>query len=208
MNVEIIPVTAFKQNCAIFWNDDGIAGIVDPGGEAERLIDFIDSHQLTLDKILLTHGHLDHVGAAQSLKQYFNVDIYGPQIEDQFLFLSLSHQASMFGFPVIDNFAPDIWLEEGQQLSIGNIHFKVLHLPGHTPGHIGFINVENNIAFTGDVLFNRSIGRTDFPRGNHQQLIDSIKQKLFVLNDDLLIIPGHGPATTIGKEKIHNPFLR
>lgn len=208
MNIEIIPVTAFQQNCSLIWDDEKNAAIIDPGGEAEKLIQRIEELGLNLKVILLTHAHLDHVGAAEQLKQHFNVEIWGSQEEDLFLFESLPEQAERFGLPHINAFLPDRWLHEGETINIGDFQFDILHLPGHTPGHIGFIEQEKKAAFTGDVLFQGGIGRTDFPRGNYEQLISSIREKLFKLNDDMIIIAGHGPYTTIEREKATNPFLK
>ncbi|OOF45390.1 MBL fold metallo-hydrolase [Rodentibacter trehalosifermentans] len=208
MNIEIIPVTAFQQNCSLIWDDEKRAAIIDPGGEAEKLIQRIEELGLDLKVILLTHAHLDHVGAASQLKGYFKVEIWGAQEEDRFLFESLPEQAARFGLPHIEAFLPDRWLKEGETLNIGDFQFDIFHLPGHTPGHIGFIEQDKKVAFTGDVLFQGGIGRTDFPRGNYTQLISSIREKLFKLNDDMIIIAGHGPYTTIGREKADNPFLK
>lgn len=208
MNIEIIPVTAFQQNCSLIWDDEKNAAIIDPGGEAEKLIQRIEELGLNLKVILLTHAHLDHVGAAEQLKKHFNVEIWGSQEEDQFLFESLPEQAQRFGLPHINSFLPDRWLHEGEVINIGDFKFDILHLPGHTPGHIGFIEQEKKAAFTGDVLFQGGIGRTDFPRGNYEQLISSIREKLFKLNDDMIIIAGHGSYTTIEREKASNPFLK
>ena len=192
----------------MMWEDEKNAAVVEPGGEAEKLIGFIEEKQLKLDKILLTHGHLEHVGSAAKLKKYFQVDIWGPNTEDKFLFDSLPEQSRRFGLFEADVFYPDHWLnQEDKTITVGDIKFEVLHLPGHTPGHIGFIEHNKNVAFTGDVLFYNSIGRTDFPRGDHNQLLSSIRKKLFKLNDEMIIVAGHGPATKIGIEKQSNPFL-
>ncbi|OOF66281.1 MBL fold metallo-hydrolase [Rodentibacter sp. Ppn85] len=207
MNIEIIPVTPFQQNCSLIWDDEKNAAIVDPGGEAEKLIQQIEKFGVNLKAILLTHAHLDHVGAAERIKQHFNVEIWGSQENDRFLFDSLPEQVGRFGLPNIKPFLPDRWLNEGDVVEIGDFRFDILHLPGHTPGHIGFIEQAKKVAFTGDVLFQGSVGRTDFPQGSHEQLISSIREKLFKLHDDMIIVAGHGPYTTIGREKATNPFL-
>ena len=208
MNIEIIPVTAFQQNCSLIWDDEKNAAIIDPGGEAEKLIGRIEELGLNLEAILLTHAHLDHVGAAEQVKQHFGVEIWGPQEEDRFLFDSLPEQSQRFGMPMIHAFLPDCWLHEGEIIHAGGGIFEILHLPGHTPGHIGFIEKQKKAAFTGDVLFQGSIGRTDLPGGNYTQLISAIREKLFKLNGDMIIIAGHGPYTTIEHEKTNNPFLK
>ena len=208
MNIEIIPVTAFQQNCSLIWDDEKNAAIIDPGGEAERLIQRIEELDLNLKVILITHGHLDHVGAAMQLKQHFGVEIWGSNEKDKFLFESLPKQAQRFDLPNIEAFLPDRWFnQEGEILKLDGFNFEILHLPGHTPGHIGFIEHEKKVAFTGDVLFQGGIGRTDFPRGDYETLISSIRTKLLPLNDDIIIIAGHGSYTTIGQEKRSNPFL-
>lgn len=208
MNIEIIPVTEFQQNCSLIWDDEKNAAIIDPGGEAEKLIGRIEELGLNLEAILLTHAHLDHVGAAEQVKQHFGVEIWGPQEEDRFLFESLPEQSQRFGMPTIHAFLPDRWLHEGEIIHAGGGIFEILHLPGHTPGHIGFIEKQKKAAFTGDVLFQGSIGRTDLPGGNYTQLISAIREKLFKLNGDMIIIAGHGPYTTIEHEKTNNPFLK
>ncbi|EGY33540.1 carboxy- protease [Aggregatibacter actinomycetemcomitans serotype e str. SC1083] len=209
MNIEIIPVTAFQQNCSLIWDNKKNAAIIDPGGEADKLIKRIEELDLNLQTILLTHGHLDHVGAAEKVKQHFNVPILGSNSKDDYWFKGLPQQSEKFGMLFeVAAFEPDRWLdEEGEILHIGDFTFEVLHLPGHTPGHIGFIEHQKRVAFTGDVLFKSGIGRTDFPGGSYDEIIASIREKLYLLDDDMVIVPGHGPYTTIGTEKQTNPYV-
>lgn len=209
MNIEIISVTAFQQNCSLIWDDKKNAAIIDPGGDAPKLIKRIEELGLNLQGILLTHGHLDHVGAAPKLKAHFNVEILGPHSADEYWFKALPQQSQKFGLFEVDSFLPDRWLNQDKEIiNIAGYQFEVLHLPGHTPGHVGFIEHSQKVMFTGDVLFKQSIGRTDFPGGNHAELLDSIRSKLYTLADDMIVIAGHGPHTTIGQEKAHNPFVR
>ena len=209
MNIEIIPVTSFQQNCSLIWDDEKKAAIIDPGGEAEKLIRRIEELELNLQVILLTHGHLDHVGAAPKLKQRFQVPMIGPNSADEYWFQMLPQQSRQFGLFELEPFLPDRWLDqEGEILEVAGFTFEILHLPGHTPGHIGFIEHNKKVAFSGDVLFKQGIGRTDFSGGSHQDLIASIKQKMYLLPDDTIVIAGHGPYTTIGQEKMNNPFVK
>ncbi len=208
INVELLPVTAFQQNCSLLWDEDKNAAIIDPGGDAEKIIQRADELGLNVQAILLTHGHLDHVGAAQKLKAHYKVPVLGSAHGDAFWFENLPMQAQQFRLPTVETFTPDRWLDtDGEILEIGALRLEVLHLPGHTPGHIGFIDRQHKVAFTGDVLFQGSIGRTDFPQGDHATLLKSIREKLYPLGDEMIIIAGHGQPTTIGKEKMHNPFL-
>ncbi|RKS86825.1 glyoxylase-like metal-dependent hydrolase (beta-lactamase superfamily II) [Orbus hercynius] len=208
MQYQIIPVTPFQQNCSIVWCElTKEAAIIDPGGEAALLQKAVEKLGIKVTKVLLTHGHLDHVGAAKEVANIYQVPIYGPQQEDRFLLDNLPHQCVQFGFPFHEAFEPDVWLNEGDVIKIGDMRFGVLHCPGHTPGHIVFINQEAKLAFVGDVLFKKSIGRTDFPKGNYQDLISSIKHKLLPLGDDIAFVPGHGEMSTFGEERQHNPFL-
>ncbi|NTV95444.1 MAG: MBL fold metallo-hydrolase [Thiobacillus sp.] len=208
MKFAVIPVTPFQQNCSLVWCEaTGKAALIDPGGEPARLLDAIDQHGLTLDKILLTHGHIDHVGAANILAERLDIAIEGPQAEDAFLLDALPVQCSMFGFPHTAPFRPRRWLHEGDLVEVGEIAFDVLHCPGHTPGHVVFYQPEARQAFVGDVLFKGSIGRTDFERGDYNALIRSIREKLFPLGDDVKFVSGHGASSTFGWERRHNPFV-
>lgn len=205
---QIIPVTDFQENCSIIWCDEtNEAAFIDPGGEPELLKKAVEKLGVNIKQILLTHGHLDHVGVAAELAKHYDVKIIGSSQEDEFLFTALPQQSMQFGFPYTESFLPDRWLKENDKIQIGNISLDVLFCPGHTPGHIVFINVKDKIAFVGDVLFKNSIGRTDFPRGNHADLISSITHKLFPLGDDFIFVPGHGPMSSFGNERMTNPFL-
>ncbi len=208
LQYKLLPVTSFQQNCSLVWCDvSGDAVFVDPGGDVDLLIDAVTRSKLNLKAIWLTHGHLDHVGATAELIRKFNLPVIGPHKEDEFLINALPQQVEMFGFSPVDSFVPDKWLEEGEVLTLGHEVFSVIYTPGHTPGHIVLKHEKQKILWVGDVLFKHAIGRTDFPRGNHQQLIESIKNKLLSLSDDYLFIPGHGPESTIGEERRNNPFL-
>jgi glyoxylase-like metal-dependent hydrolase (beta-lactamase superfamily II) len=204
----VIPVTPFQQNCSLIWCEQtGAAALIDPGGEAERLLAAVAERRLRLEKLLLTHGHVDHVGATAELAARLAIPIEGPQREDAFWLESLPQQCEMFGFPHTPPFTPDRWLEDGDRVSVGREELEVLHTPGHSPGHVVFFHRADRLAFVGDVLFNGSIGRTDFPRGNYAELMASIRDKLFPLGDDVTFIPGHGPASTFGEERLTNPYV-
>ena len=207
MEFTILPVTPYQQNCSLVWDEAGRAALIDPGGEAERLLGEVAARELTLEKILLTHGHLDHVGAAVELRDALGIPIVGPQREEQFWLDMLPQQAELFGFPPMQAFTPDQWLDDGDRVEVGSIRFDVLHCPGHTPGHVVFFQPQARLAFVGDVLFKGSIGRTDFPRGDHAALLAAIRDKLFPLGDDVRFVPGHGAMSTFGHERRDNPFV-
>lgn len=203
-----IPVTAFQQNCSIVWCDASKeAAVIDPGGDLPRILATVKELGLTLKAIWLTHAHIDHAGAAGELAQALDLPIIGPHPEDQFLIDGLPEQSRAYGFPAALSFTPTRWLDEGDTVQIGQETLHVRHTPGHTPGHVIFHVPKQNLAFVGDVLFAGSIGRTDFPRGDHQQLIDSIVQKLWPLGSETEFVPGHGPNSTFARERASNPFV-
>ncbi len=208
MKFLIIPVTPYQQNCSLIWCEETMRGaLVDPGGDLDELLTAVTEQGVTLEKILCTHGHLDHVGGVAALARQQHLPIEGPQREDSFWIDKLAEQCRMFGFPPTDSFTPDRWLEDGDTVTVGNQTLQVLHCPGHTPGHLVFFDPVTRIAIVGDVLFQGSVGRTDFPRGNFDTLVHSIREKLFPLGDDVGFIPGHGPMSTFGTERKMNPFV-
>ena len=201
------PVTPFAQNAPIiFCSETNKCAFVDPGGDADFLLQIAKENNLIPEKILLTHGHADHAGAAMEIAQILNIQIEGPHKEDKFLLDSLQSQGEMFGMHA-RNCIPDKWLEDGDTVTVGNSVLDVIFTPGHTPGHVIFFSNESNLALVGDVIFRGSIGRTDLPRGNHQDLIDSISKKLWPLGNDVEFICGHGPNSTFGNERASNPFV-
>ncbi|SFX61025.1 MBL fold metallo-hydrolase [Marinospirillum alkaliphilum] len=208
LQFEILPVTPFAQNATLIWCDLTLeAAIIDAGGEVDRLLDAVAQRGLKLTKILLTHGHIDHAGGAADMKARTGLSIIGPHQDDQFWLDGLGQQSRMFAFPEAKPVIPDQWLNDGDQVQVGQSTLQVIHCPGHTPGHVVFYDPETRLAQVGDVLFAGSIGRTDFPKSNHQALIDSIRNKLFPLGDDVRFIPGHGPMSSFGEEKRSNPFV-
>ncbi|WP_286235928.1 MBL fold metallo-hydrolase [Thalassotalea sediminis] len=208
MQYQIIPVTPFQQNCTLFWCDETKrAAIIDPGGDIELINAAIKQHDVTLEKVLLTHAHIDHAGATKAISEYYGVDIEGPHKEDKFWIDLIPEQRTRFGFDQAEFFEPTRWLQQGDTVSFGNITLEVYFCPGHTPGHVVFFHRESKLAQVGDVLFKGSIGRTDFPRGDHATLISSIRNNLFPLGDDIRFIPGHGPMSTFGEERKSNPFV-
>ncbi|QCP59122.1 MBL fold metallo-hydrolase [Pantoea sp. SO10] len=209
MNYQIIPVTAFSQNCSVIWDDETQqSALVDPGGDAETIKAVLAERGLTPSQILLTHGHLDHAGAAAELAAHYQVPIVGPHPLDAFWLDNLPTQSRMFGLPECAPLTPDRWLEEGETVQVGNVTLEVLLCPGHTPGHIVFFDRVGRLLISGDVIFNGGVGRTDFPQGSHSDLIDAIRTKLLPLGDDVTFVPGHGPISTLGRERISNPFLQ
>ncbi len=207
LKFKIVPVTPFEQNCTLLWCDETRrAAVVDPGGDVERILQAIERLDLRVEKILITHGHIDHAGGAAELAERLAVPIEGPHEEDRFWIDGMPQQALTFGFPNVRAFTPDRWLKQGDRVQVGNLELQVLHCPGHTPGHVVFFDEDAKLALVGDVLFRGSIGRTDFPKGDFDALIASIRQKLWPLGDDVAFISGHGPMSTFGDERSDNPF--
>ncbi|WP_308911993.1 MBL fold metallo-hydrolase [Pseudokordiimonas caeni] len=208
LKAQIIPVTAFQQNCSLVWCDETMEGaFVDPGGEPDKLIAAAEARGVKIVKLLLTHGHLDHAGGAAALRERLGVPVIGPQKEDAFWLERIETDAANYGLPGLRSVAPDEWLEDGEQVGFGNVMFDTLYCPGHTPGHVVFFEPNSKVAFVGDVLFKGSVGRTDFPRGDGPTLIKSITEKLWPLGKDVTFVPGHGPLSTFGDERQSNPFV-
>jgi hydroxyacylglutathione hydrolase len=204
----IVPVTPFSQNCTILWCETTKRGaVVDPGGDLDRVRDAIREAGITVERILLTHGHIDHAGGAAALREALGVPIEGPHRADQYLLDSLPQVGEQYGIPARP-VTPDRWLEEGDTVTVGELTFSLLHCPGHSPGSVVFVNAAERFALVGDVLFKGSVGRTDLPGGSHEALIRSITDKLLPLGDDVAFICGHGPTSSIGEERQTNPFLR
>ena len=220
LKAAIVQVTPFQQNCTLLWEEPGKrAVVIDPGGEVPRLLEAVAELDLRIERILLTHGHIDHAGGAAALKEALEraggeagrptiVPIEGPDQRDRFLLEGLEAQGRKFGMSGVRNVVPDRWLAEGDEVHLGEQAFAILHCPGHTPGHIVLVNEAARFAIVGDVLFAGSVGRTDFPYGDHEALIRAIKDKLLPLGDDVAFICGHGPGSTIGAERRTNPFVR
>ena len=209
LRYQTIPVTPFQQNCSLVWCDQTLqAAVVDPGGDLPRIRAAAQALKLTLTQILLTHAHIDHAGGTGTLAREMQLPIVGPHPGDQFWIDGLAQQAQMFGFAPAEPFTPTCWLKGGDTVTVGHSTLSVLHCPGHTPGHVVFHSAEAARLFVGDVLFAGSIGRTDFPGGDHATLLASIRTQLWPLGDDTVFIPGHGPESTIGREKRSNPYVR
>jgi glyoxylase-like metal-dependent hydrolase (beta-lactamase superfamily II) len=207
LRAAIITVTPFQQNCSLVWCSKTLRGaLVDPGGDLDLIKSSVAKAGVTLEKILLTHGHADHCGQAGMLAKELSLPIEGPQEADRFWIARLEDDGPRFGIET-RVFEPDRWLEDGDTVSFGEVDLEVIHCPGHTPGHVVFFHRPTNIAYVGDVLFAGSIGRTDFPMGNHQDLLDAITGKLWPLGDEVTFVPGHGPTSTFGRERQSNPFV-
>ena len=208
LQFKIIPVTPFEQNCTLFWCDETMEGaVIDPGGDADIILAAITEAKFTVSKVLLTHAHLDHAGATNAISKHFSVRIEGPQKEDQFWIDLIPMQKEQMGFTEGESFTPDRWLEQGDTVEFGNIELEVYYCPGHTPGHIVFFHRDSKLAQVGDVIFKGSIGRSDFPRGDKDRLIQSIRENLFPLGNEVRFIPGHGPMSTFGAERQSNPYV-
>ena len=209
LHYHTIPVTPFQQNCSLLWCDQThAAAVIDPGGDLDEVLAEAQRLGLKLEQIWLTHAHIDHAGGTGELSRTRGLPIIGPHRGDQFWIDGLPQQSRMFGFPVAEPFTPTRWLEDGDTVTLGTHTLDVRHCPGHTPGHVVFHSPEMKRAFVGDVLFAGSIGRTDFPGGHHQTLIDSITQRLWPMGDDTVFIPGHGPESSFGEERLGNPYVR
>jgi glyoxylase-like metal-dependent hydrolase (beta-lactamase superfamily II) len=203
-----IPVTPFEQNCSLLWCDETMqASVIDPGGDLALVLGEVKRLGLDLRQIWITHAHIDHAGAAAELAQSLHIPIIGPHPDDQFWIDGLPQQGRMYGFPNAQAFVPQRWLRDGDTVKVGNCELSVRHCPGHTPGHVVFYSASIQRAFVGDVLFAGSIGRTDFPQGNHAALLASIRERLWPMGDNTTFIPGHGPESTFGQERRTNPFV-
>jgi len=209
LDLQIIPVTPLSQNCSLLYDKESLEGVlIDPGGEAARLQSVLTQLGVTLKEIWLTHGHLDHAGGAQELREALGVPVIGPHKDDQFWMDEIEEHWVKYGHPGMGkNVVPDRYLEDGDELELAGVKFTIVHTPGHTPGHVVIHNQDMKIAFVGDVLFRGSIGRTDFPKSKHQDLLDSITQKLWPLGGDMRFVPGHGPMSTFGQERKDNAFV-
>lgn len=209
LQYQIIPVTPFQQNCSLIWDDTTMEGaLVDPGGDVATLMAAVEDKGVKLTKLLLTHAHIDHAGGTAVISREQKLPIIGPHKEDLFWIEGLPQQAQMFGFPNVETFQPDQWLEAGDKVTVGTESLDVIYTPGHTPGHVVFYHPEQQLCWVGDVIFQGSVGRSDFPKGDHATLIASIKEKLLPLGDDVQFVPGHGPMSNFGYEKKTNPFLQ
>ena len=206
--IMIVPVTPFQQNCALVWEDETKVGaVVDPGGDVEIIVQAVSKTGIKPEKILLTHGHIDHAGGAAELAERLGVPIEGPNKEDSFLLERLAETGAAYGLNDARPVIPDRWLAEGDEVTVGGLEFSILECPGHTPGSVVYYNADHKFCLMGDVLFQGSIGRTDLPRGDHEALLRSIRTKIFPLGDDVAFLPGHGSPGMVGEERRTNPFL-
>lgn len=209
MKFQIIPVTPFQQNCTLMWDENtNKAAVVDPGGDVAKIAAIIDQKNLTLEKVLVTHGHLDHCGGAKTLADQYGVPIEGPNEADAYLLEELAtSQTRMWGLPAGTPFTPSRWLNQGDTVTVGGETLQVFHCPGHSPGHVVFFHAPTKVAISGDVLFAGSVGRTDLPKGSFNALVKSIRENMYTLGDDVQFIPGHGPVSTIGNERRSNQYV-
>lgn len=208
LKVYVTPVTPFEQNCSVLvCEKTSRAAVIDPGGDLDRIRAVLQKAGARLEKILLTHAHIDHAGATAVLAREAKVPVEGPHEGDAFWIEGLPEQGRMFGFAEAETFTPDRWLAQGDRVQVGDCELEVLHCPGHTPGHVVFFSREQRFAIVGDVLFAGSIGRTDLPGGDHAQLLDSIRSRLWPLGNDVVFVPGHGPRSSFGRERQGNPFV-
>lgn len=209
LKVLIIPVTPFRQNCSLVFTEENMRGaVVDPGGDVQTILKVIEQSDVKVVKILLTHGHIDHAGGAAELREALGVQIEGPHKEDLFLLKDLPTSGAKFGMADSRSIVPDRWLNDGDEVEVAGLKFSILHAPGHSPGSVVFFNDLSRFALMGDVLFQGSVGRTDFPYGSHDTLMASIKEKVLPLGDDVAFLPGHGRASQIGVERKTNPFIQ
>jgi len=207
LKAAILPVTPFQQNCTLLWDPATMIGaVIDPGGDLDHIEKAISEVGMKVEKILLTHGHIDHAAGAAELKERLGVPIEGPHEADRPLLDALEAQGQAYGLPA-RAVTPDRWLDEGDTVTVDGHTFDVLHCPGHSPGSVVLVNRQQRFAIVGDVIFQGSIGRTDFPYGDHAALINAIRTKLLPLGDEFAFICGHGPTSTIGQERRTNPFI-
>jgi hydroxyacylglutathione hydrolase len=209
LKIIIIPVTGFQQNCSLVIDEDAkVAAVVDPGGDLARIHAAIKEAGVTVEKILLTHGHIDHAGGAAELAETLGVKVEGPHERDKPWLDNLPKRGADFGIMGARAVTPDRWLKDGDEVTVGALKFSIIEAPGHSPGSVVFFNAENQFALMGDVLFQNSVGRTDMPGGDHATLIKSIKEKILPLGDDVVFLPGHGQASRIGDERLTNPYIQ